>query len=47
MVATAYADAKLDRVSGIEDALTVVGLPLNPTQPAIAPVMFQTCCCFF
>ena len=36
MVATAYGDAKLDRVPGIEDALTVVDLPLNPEQPAIA-----------
>lgn len=36
MVATAYADAKLDRVSGIEDTLTVVSLPLNPSEPAIA-----------
>ncbi|NER78550.1 MAG: lactonase family protein [Leptolyngbya sp. SIO1D8] len=33
MVATAYADAKLDRVPGIEDALTVVTLPLDVTQP--------------
>jgi 6-phosphogluconolactonase (cycloisomerase 2 family) len=36
MVATAYADAKLDRVPGIEDTLTVVGLPLNPEKPAIS-----------
>ncbi|MEO1095879.1 MAG: hypothetical protein AAFX01_13370 [Cyanobacteria bacterium J06638_28] len=36
MVATAYADANLDRVPGVEDALTVVKLPLNPAQPAIA-----------
>jgi DNA-binding beta-propeller fold protein YncE len=36
MVATAYADAKLDRVTGIEDTLTVVGLPLNTVNPAIA-----------
>lgn len=36
MVATAYADARLDRVAGVEDALTVVGLPLNPNQPATA-----------
>ncbi len=34
MVATAYADAKLDRVPGIEDALTVVGLPLESNQLA-------------
>ncbi len=38
MVATAYADAKLDRVAGIEDTLTVVGLPFNAANPAIAPV---------
>jgi hypothetical protein len=36
MVATAYADAKLDRVVGIEDTLTVVELPLNVAKPAIA-----------
>lgn len=36
MVATAYADAKLDRVAGIEDALSVVGLPLNTANPALA-----------
>jgi DNA-binding beta-propeller fold protein YncE len=38
MVATAYADAKLDRVAGIEDALTVIDLPLNPNNPQIASV---------
>jgi hypothetical protein len=38
MVATAYADAKLDRVTGIEDALTVVGLPLTTANPAVAPL---------
>jgi DNA-binding beta-propeller fold protein YncE len=38
MVATAYADAKLDRVPGIEDTLSVVRLPLDSTQPAIAPI---------
>ena len=43
MVATAYADAKLDRVSGIEDVLTVVELPLeltrpNSTKPAISSI---------
>lgn len=40
MVATAYADAQLDRVPGVEDALTLVGLPLNSDAPAIgsAPV---------
>lgn len=37
MVATAYADARLDRVPGIEDALTVVALPLDLTQPDAAP----------
>ncbi|MEO1146385.1 MAG: hypothetical protein AAFY26_12430 [Cyanobacteria bacterium J06638_22] len=43
MVATAYADAQLDRVPGIEDALTVVDLPLEiapseSEQPAIASI---------
>ena len=38
MVATAYADAKLDRVPGIEDVLTLVDLPLNAEQPAIASI---------
>lgn len=36
MVATAYADAKLDRVAGIEDALSVVKLPFNPSEPAVS-----------
>lgn len=38
MVATAYADAQLDRVPGIEDALSVVSLPLDAAAPAVAPV---------
>ncbi|MEO1400644.1 MAG: hypothetical protein AAFV72_05240 [Cyanobacteria bacterium J06635_1] len=38
MVATAYADGQLDRVPGIEDALTVVGLPLNASQPSIETI---------
>lgn len=38
MVATAYADAKLDRVEGIEDTLTVIDLPLNPDNPQIATI---------
>lgn len=38
MVATAYADAKLDRVPGIEDTLTVIGLPLNPERPVVSPI---------
>jgi DNA-binding beta-propeller fold protein YncE len=38
MVATAYADAKLDRVSGVEDALTVIDLPLDSNNPQIASV---------
>jgi DNA-binding beta-propeller fold protein YncE len=35
MVATAYADAKLDRVAGIEDTLTAIDLPLDPKQPQV------------
>ncbi|WP_052330847.1 hypothetical protein [Rivularia sp. PCC 7116] len=35
MVATAYADAKLDRVAGIEDTLTAIDLPLDRKQPQI------------
>ena len=38
MVATAYADGRLDRVPGVEDALTVIGLPLEPSEPSIAPI---------
>ncbi len=38
MVATAYSDAKLDRVAGVEDVLTVIGLPLNAANPAVAPI---------
>ncbi len=38
MVATAYADAKLDRVAGIEDTLTVIDLPLNQKQPRVSQV---------
>ncbi|MEO1005814.1 MAG: hypothetical protein AAFW67_08185 [Cyanobacteria bacterium J06638_38] len=38
MVATAYADAKLDRVAGVEDTLTVIDLPLNPNRPEISTV---------
>ena len=38
MVATAYADAKLDRVAGVEDALTVIDLPLDSNNPQIASV---------
>jgi DNA-binding beta-propeller fold protein YncE len=38
MVATAYADAKLDRVAGIEDTLTVIDLPLDSNNPQIASV---------
>lgn len=36
MVATAYADGKLDRVAGIEDTLTAIDLPLNQQQPKIS-----------
>ncbi len=38
MVATAYGDAKLDRIPGIEDTLTLVNLPLNSEKPAIASI---------
>ncbi|MEM1241842.1 MAG: hypothetical protein AAGI45_18580 [Cyanobacteria bacterium P01_H01_bin.26] len=38
MVATSYGDAQLDRVPGIEDTLTVVDLPLEAGQPAIASI---------
>jgi DNA-binding beta-propeller fold protein YncE len=38
MVATAYADAKLDRVAGIEDTLTTIALPLNLDRPSISPI---------
>ncbi|MEO1300132.1 MAG: hypothetical protein AAFW75_31045 [Cyanobacteria bacterium J06636_16] len=38
MVATAYADARLDRVSGVEDALSVLKLPLDASEPAVASV---------
>ncbi|NJO80160.1 MAG: beta-propeller fold lactonase family protein [Cyanobacteria bacterium RM1_2_2] len=38
MVATAYADAKLDRFAGLEDTLTLVELPLNTTEPIITSV---------
>lgn len=36
MVASAYADAKLDRVDGIEDALTTIALPLDPDRPIVS-----------
>ena len=38
MVATAYADAKLDRVAGVEDTLTVIDLPFNPENLQIGTV---------
>ena len=38
MVATAYADGQLDQVEGIEDALTVVNLPLDRTNPAVTEI---------
>ena len=38
MVATAYGDAKLDRVAGIEDTLTVIDLPLDFENPQLAKV---------
>ncbi len=38
MVATAYADAKLDRVAGVEDALTVIDLPLDSNNPTVSSI---------
>ncbi|MEB3339137.1 MAG: hypothetical protein VKJ46_16830 [Leptolyngbyaceae bacterium] len=38
MVATAYADAKLDRVAGIEDTLTAITLPLDPERPTVSSI---------
>jgi DNA-binding beta-propeller fold protein YncE len=38
MVATSYGDAELDRIPGVEDALTVVELPLDAEQPTMASV---------
>jgi hypothetical protein len=38
MVATAYADAQLHRVAGIEDTLTLVELPLDATKREVIPV---------
>ncbi len=38
MVATAYADAKLDRVAGIEDTLTTMRLPLDQDQTVMATI---------
>ena len=38
MVATAYADAKLDRVAGIEDTLTVIDLPLDSNNPNVSSI---------
>ena len=38
MVATAYADAKLDRVAGVEDTLTVIDLPLDFNNPSISSI---------
>ena len=36
MVATAYADARLNRIPGIEDALTVVPLPMDAEEPIVS-----------
>ncbi len=36
MVATAYADAKLNRIPGIEDALTIVPLPMDAEDPTVS-----------
>ena len=38
MVATAYADAKLDPVAGVEDALTVIDLPLDSSKPNVSSI---------
>jgi len=38
MVATAYADAKLNRVAGIEDALTSIALSLDPEHPIVSSI---------
>ena len=38
MVATAYADAKLNRLAGVEDALTVIDLPLDSSNPTVSSV---------
>ena len=38
MVATAYADAKLNRVKGVEDTLTVIDLPLNSENAHISAI---------
>ena len=38
MVATAYADGQLDRVSGVNDALSVIPLPLNGSAPEVNTV---------
>ena len=38
MVATAYADAKLDRVAEVEDTLTLIDLPLDFNNPKIASI---------
>ncbi len=39
MVATAYADGRLERVPGIKDTLTVVDLPLDPANPVVSEVL--------
>ncbi len=38
MVATAYADAKIDRVAEVEDTLTLIDLPLNFNNPKITSI---------
>jgi DNA-binding beta-propeller fold protein YncE len=38
MVATAYADAQLNRVAGIEDTLTIIALPLNSERPIVSSI---------
>lgn len=38
MVATAYADGKLDRVAGVEDALSVIQLPVRSNQANLSSI---------
>jgi DNA-binding beta-propeller fold protein YncE len=38
MVATAYADGKLDRVAGVEDTLSVIQLPIRSNQASLSSI---------